>query len=92
MTRGELVENVRLAHLALAEFDLTEAETEYARAGGSCKCDPDTKFWDPACEVAYWSDHVDRARAEVRRWQPIVQPDANHARDCKCSGCYIPRV
>lgn len=66
--RADLVEDIRLAHLALAKHDLAMAESEHWDALRDCRCSPDIHEYDPHCRVAYHGDAVERARAEVNRW------------------------
>lgn len=70
--RAALVENVRLARLALAEYDLAMAESEHLDSIRECKCNPDAREFDPYCRVADTVGYIDRAKAEVTRFQPLT--------------------
>lgn len=68
--RQRLVEHVRVARLALAEYDLAMAWGEHQAATRECKCNPDAHEYDPFCRVADTMGDIDRAKAEVARFQP----------------------
>lgn len=67
-----LEENVRAARLALAEHLLWLAELDHAESVRTCACNPDTHTYDPYCRVADTIQYVDRAKAEVTRFQPLT--------------------
>jgi hypothetical protein len=71
---NRLVDNVRVARLALAQFMLDQADAEHTVALQLCKCNPDAHEYDPACLVADTMNRVQRAQAEVDRWSPTDPP------------------